>query len=91
MRLTRIGALIALEPARARSEILAALEAAKGNRSEAAAALGAPIRTFHNWIDKLGLWPDIDALCRDHGFDVHAGPPRREERRPAKKPSSRKK
>jgi hypothetical protein len=91
MRLSRIGALIHIDPALARAEILAAIDAAKGSRTHAAEAMGAPLRTLHNWIQALGLGHDIDALCTRKGYHVQPGPERKVERGHARTAIARKK
>lgn len=72
-----MGALIIVDPNAARERILAAIDAAKGNRTRAAEALGAKHRSLLRWIDKLALWPEIDRLCKEKGYDVQPGPGRR--------------
>jgi hypothetical protein len=74
---SRMGALIVVDPATAKAEILASIDAAKGNRTRAAEALGAKHRSLLRWIDKLALWPEIDRLCKAKGYDVQPGPGRR--------------
>jgi len=77
MPLSEFGALIIVNPDEAKRRILAAVDKAKGNRTHAAEALGAPLRTFHNWCDRLDLWKAIDALCAEKGYAVQAGPQRK--------------
>jgi len=83
---TPLGALVIARPEEVRGLILDAIRQAGGNRSHAArgavltAANGGrpvPLRTLHNWISTLNLWPAIDALCAEHGFAVQPGPKRR--------------
>lgn len=81
----RIGALIVVAPDQARAEILAALDAAKGNRTHAAEALGVSLSILKRWIVALDLYPAIDKLCEEKGHDVHPGASRKP-RAPARKP-----
>jgi hypothetical protein len=74
--LTRMGGLIAYDPEKAKAEILAAIDAAQGNRTRAGKALGADYRTLVRWIGKLAMWPAVDALCERKGYDVQPGPGR---------------
>ena len=77
----RIGALIVIAPDQARAEILAAIDAAKGNRTHAAATLGVPVMTLRKWIDRLALWPAIDELCQAKGYHVQPDPKRKARRK----------
>lgn len=81
---TRIGALIVVAPDQARAEILAAIDAAEGNRTRAAEILGANLRTLQKWIERLGMYPDIDALCERKGYHVQPGPARKSQRKNVK-------
>jgi len=55
----RLGALDALADELRRSMMLGALSRAAGSRSAAAAALGLPLRTWHNEVARLELAPAI--------------------------------
>jgi transcriptional regulator with GAF, ATPase, and Fis domain len=76
---SRIGALIVVDREKAKAEILAAIDDAKGNRTHAAKALGVPFTTLHNWIRRLELWPTIDELCSFKGYEVPLGAPRKKQ------------
>jgi hypothetical protein len=52
------------------SYLLAAIEAARGNRAGAMALLGMPKRTFYNRLQSPTLRAKVDALCKDRGFEV---------------------
>lgn len=58
--------------------ILDAIRKAKGHRTEAREALGLSHRQFYREIERLHLWPAIEALHVEHGWDAPAGPPRRD-------------
>lgn len=87
MPLSEFGALIIVNPDEARRRILDAIDEAKGNRTRAAEALDAPLRTFHNWLDRLDLWPEVDRLCHSRGYDVHPGPTRKPRTRGSRTPT----
>lgn len=72
-----MGALIVVDPDKAKAEILDAIDKAKGNRTHAANAIGATQRNLLRWIAKLDMWPDVDALCQEKGYTVQPGPPRK--------------
>ena len=74
----RMSALLIVDPAKARAEILAAFLAGAGNRTKAAAALEIPLRSLQHYVTKLGLWSDIDVLCSDNGFEVNTARRRNE-------------
>lgn len=83
---TPLGALVIARPAEAADLIISAIVEAQGNRSHAArgpimttanAGKPVPLRTLHNWISRLQLWPRIDAVCSEHGFAIQPGPERR--------------
>lgn len=59
--------------------ILDAIRKAKGNRTEAREALGISHRQLYREIDRLNLWPKIDALHAEKGWEVAPGPPRRDD------------
>ena len=72
----RLTMLAALDPARARRDMLAALRAEDGNLSRAAVVLGVARITAFRLIDRLGLRDEIDRRWPD---------PRRSGRRTAGK------
>lgn len=79
--ITRIGALIHTDPEAAKREILRALHEAQGDRAAAARALGqATPRSLYRWIERLGMWAEVDALVAEHGFTAIPGPPRSRDR-----------
>jgi transcriptional regulator with GAF, ATPase, and Fis domain len=81
MSISPFGALICTDPAAARKRILDALTAARGDRSRAARALGlATPRTLYRWIERLSMWPEVDALINERGFDKLPAPPRTRDR-----------
>jgi DNA-binding NtrC family response regulator len=59
--------------------ILDAIRRANGNRTEAREALGLTHRQLYREIDRLALWPRIDALQKEKGWEPPAGPPRRDD------------
>ena len=58
--------------------ILEAIRRANGNRTEAREALGLTHRQFYREADRLRLWPAIEALHVEHGWEAPAGPPRKD-------------
>lgn len=52
--------------------LLAAIEAARGNRAGAMVLLGMPKRTFYNRLSDPKLRARVDALCKERGFEVAA-------------------
>jgi len=75
--LSLMGALIHTDPENAKQRIRDALIAAKGDRNEAAKAFGLTSpRSLYRWIERLGMWPEVDALMSEHGFAMLPGPPR---------------
>lgn len=79
---------LVLSPDAARTKILAAIDAAQGNRTHAARALGEEYRQFLRVIARLDLWPAIDALCEERGYAVQPGAERRE-KAPPRTPKAR--
>lgn len=77
-----LGDFIIADPAKvlshdaAKARILAAIDAARGNRTRAAEALGESYRGLLRVIDALDMWPAIDALCAERDYSVQPGPPR---------------
>jgi transcriptional regulator with GAF, ATPase, and Fis domain len=79
--ITRIGALIHTDRDAAKQEILRVLREARGDRAAAAHALGQSTpRSLYRWIERLGMWPEVDALIAEHGFPAIPGPPRSRDR-----------
>jgi transcriptional regulator with GAF, ATPase, and Fis domain len=79
--ISTFGALIHTDPDGARKQILDALTAARGDRSRAAKALGLKTaRTLYRWIERLDMWPTVDALIAERGFDKLPAPPRTRDR-----------
>lgn len=76
MGVSFLGAQVVAEPDLARERILAALVESKGDRGTAATALGTTQRNLYRLIDRLRMWPTIDALMQQHGYMVASGPPR---------------
>lgn len=62
MTLHEIGALIRTDPELAKTKILDALRATDGNRERAARVLGAGARSLYRWIERLGIWSEVDAI-----------------------------
>jgi len=69
-------AVFTLFPQEGAAIILEALDAAKGNRTAAAKALGIEHRGLARCIERHGLWPAVDELCAKKGYHVQPGPPR---------------
>lgn len=63
-------------PEAARQMILAAVDAAHGNREVAAQALGISRRQLFRRIARLDLWEAVDDLCRKRGYSSLPGYPR---------------
>lgn len=59
--------------------LLDAFRKAKGNRTEAREALGLTHRQLYREIERLELWPKIDALHAEKGWEAAPGPPRRDD------------
>lgn len=78
MSINRIGGLIALgETEKAKSEIVEAFVAAKGDRNEAAKKLNGSVRSVYNWLDRIpGAWKALDEALEQNGIERPAGPPR---------------
>lgn len=73
MVISKLGALIVLDRAKAISDILDAFTVAEGNRTKAAKILDIPLRSLHHYVKMLGLWPAIDSLCEAKGFTIKPG------------------
>lgn len=80
MSISNLGALIHAKPDEAKAKILKAIEDAKGDRKAAAEALATTHRSFYRYIERLRLWPEIDALMKLKKFEVTPGPPRSDKR-----------
>jgi DNA-binding NtrC family response regulator len=80
MSLTKIGALVHVDPARAKRMILHALVESEGDRGVAAAQLETTLRTFYRLIERLDLWEEIDRLVERKGFTKNPGPQRAEKK-----------
>lgn len=73
--LLEIGSLVRDDPAQATERILQALRAARGNRHEAARSFGLrDPRTLYRWIERLGIWPKVDALAKEEGWPGSPSP-----------------
>lgn len=72
-----LGSLAHALPLEAKRRILSALTEAEGNRRRAAELLEVKHRSFYRIVDRLGMWPEIDALMNAHGFVATPGPPRK--------------
>ncbi len=57
-----LGMLIEFDPPKAKSQILAAMKAARANQRDAAKALSCHETTLIRWIAKLGMTVDIQQL-----------------------------
>jgi DNA-binding NtrC family response regulator len=66
-RATEMGLLVATDPQAARRRIVAALEAARGDRRRAAASLGIGLRSWHRYVSGLGLAEQVAAILAAHG------------------------
>lgn len=80
MSISHLGALAHAKPDEAKRLILDAVEVSGGDRQKAASVLGIASRSFYRFIEKLQLWPEIDALEKSKGFEPAMGPPRASER-----------
>jgi len=78
--LSNMGALIKLDPAAAKAKIVAAFRQAEGNRTRAAKVLDVSERNFYRWVEKLGMWDELDGIVRANGWQVQHGPPRTRDR-----------
>lgn len=84
-RMTRVGALLAAgEYDLAKRDIMAAIDDAKGCKTEAAAMLGVQRTMLQQWIVRLDLYPEIDALIEKRGYPMMTGAARTA-KRPARK------
>lgn len=61
-RITRIRALVVVDPEAARKELLAAFQEAKASRRDAAKLLGCDEDTFARWADMLGARAELDVI-----------------------------
>ena len=74
-RLTRFGAMIVMEPAKAAGELVAQFNAAAGSTQGVAANMGVHSSTVKRWVGKLSSqWPSIRyeiQQMRDNAKAIH--------------------
>lgn len=76
MSISSFRALLISDPTEAKRLILEALRKSEGDRKIAAEKLRVTHRSLYRFINRLGMWDEIDALIKKHSFPRVPGPPR---------------
>lgn len=71
----QVGALVRIDPSKAKSMILKALRSARGVVASAAKELSVGERSLFRWIETLDLTAEVQAIKQKHGVPLHGGRP----------------
>jgi hypothetical protein len=73
-KLTKLGALLYVNPEQGRVDILSAVRDAKGNLTHAAANLEISHRVLSRLVGQYGLWRDVDLIRAENGLKPNPKP-----------------